>query len=66
MNFQVEKCRFTRQDVGAKVFNFVRIPEGDEELLKEAVATIGPISAAVDYQQQSFFLYEQGTTFVYN
>ncbi|CAG2183589.1 unnamed protein product, partial [Oppiella nova] len=37
-------CRFNRGAVGAQVSGAGIVPEGNEELLKAAVATVGPIS----------------------
>ena len=58
--FQDGVCRFKKQDVGATDTGFVDIPHGDENALKEAVATIGPISVAIDAGHQSFMLYKSG------
>jgi len=54
------KCKFTRQNVGAKDTGFVDIPEGDEDALKDAVASQGPISIAIDASHSSFQLYKRG------
>ena len=60
ISFQDGVCRFKKQDVGATDTGFVDIPHGDESALKEAVATIGPISVAIDAGHQSFQLYKSG------
>lgn len=55
-----EECQFKKADVGATVTGKVNLKEGSEEDLKVAVATIGPISVAIDASQRSFQFYNQG------
>ena len=38
-----DKCRFEKRDIGDTDIGFVDIPEGDEQKLKKAVATVGPV-----------------------
>ncbi|KAL9976063.1 hypothetical protein ACROYT_G013306 [Oculina patagonica] len=58
-----DKCRFNPDKVGATGTGFVDISRGDEAALKEAVATVGPISVAIDATHFSFQFYHSG---VYN
>uniref|UniRef100_A0A6A7G926 Cathepsin L1-like n=2 Tax=Hirondellea gigas TaxID=1518452 RepID=A0A6A7G926_9CRUS len=53
-------CAFKRADVGADDVGFVDLPFGNEDALKKAVATIGPISTAVDASLATFHLYDKG------
>jgi cathepsin L len=46
--------------VGAINVGLVDLPEGDEAKLKEAIATIGPVSAAIDASHESFQFYSHG------
>lgn len=57
------RCHFNPANVGATVTGFVDIRRGDESALQTAVATVGPISVAIDAGHQSFQLYRHG---VYN
>jgi cathepsin L len=58
-----ETCRFKTADVGATDTGFMDIKSKDESALQQAVATVGPISVAIDASHSSFQLYKRG---VYN
>lgn len=60
---QNDQCQFKRSDIGATDTGFVDIPEGDENALKNASATVGPISVAIDASHFTFQFYHSG---VYN
>ena len=53
-------CQFNETNVGATCGAFVDLPVGNELLLQQAVATIGPISVAIDASRLSFQLYKSG------
>ncbi|GIY59260.1 cathepsin L [Caerostris darwini] len=53
-------CHFKKAAVGATVTGYVDIPSGDEDALKKAVATVGPISVAIDASHDSFQTYQDG------
>jgi len=55
-----DKCRFNPNTVGASDTGYVDIPSKNEEKLLEAVATIGPVSVAMDASHMSFQLYHTG------
>lgn len=57
------KCRFKAANVGATDTGFVDIKHQNETDLQVAIATIGPISVAIDASQDSFQFYKSG---VYN
>ncbi|XP_074547873.1 cathepsin L.1 [Halichoeres trimaculatus] len=54
------QCRFNPATIGATCTGYVDVKEGDEDALKEAVATVGPVSVGIDASQMSFQLYESG------
>jgi len=58
-----QTCRFKAADVGATDTGFTDIQSKSEKALEQAVATIGPISVAIDASHSSFQLYKRG---VYN
>jgi cathepsin L len=53
-------CHFKKKDIGATCTGFVDIKSGDEDALKEALATIGPVSVAIDATEDKFMLYKDG------
>lgn len=58
--FQDESCHFSAENVGATDTGFVDIKKESEDDLKTAVATVGPISVAIDASHMSFQLYSGG------
>lgn len=60
-SFQDGTCHFKKSTVGATDSGFVDIREGSETQLKKAVATVGPISVAIDASHESFQFYSDGT-----
>ena len=57
---QVEKCRFNKSQVEAKVTSFVDVKRDSESGLKAAVAKVGPVSVVIDASQTSFRFYGGG------
>jgi cathepsin L len=55
-----DDCRFQAETVGATDTGFTDIPSKDESALQQAVATVGPISVAIDASHPSFQLYKRG------
>jgi cathepsin L len=55
-----DTCRFNQATVGATDVGFTDITSGDEMALATAIATIGPISVAIDASQSSFQFYSSG------
>ncbi|TKR76096.1 hypothetical protein L596_017291 [Steinernema carpocapsae] len=55
-------CHFRKAEAaeGLQVYGYVDIPKGDEEALKVAVATQGPIAVAIDASHRSFRMYAGG------
>nr|UHM21912.1 cathepsin L7 [Zabrotes subfasciatus] len=55
-----EKCHYNPRESGATDKGYVDIESGDEEQLKAAVATVGPISVAIDASHMGFQFYQKG------
>ncbi|ELK30192.1 Cathepsin L1 [Myotis davidii] len=58
-NAKVGPCRYRSEDSVANDTGFMDIPE-QESALTKAVATVGPISGAIDASHLSFRFYEDG------
>ncbi|KAM9309801.1 cathepsin S-like [Pholidichthys leucotaenia] len=57
---QNEQCHYSPMYRAANCSQYRFLPEGDEDALKQALATIGPISVAIDAKRPSFYLYRSG------
>ena len=55
-----QKCKFTAANVGATDTGFTDVTSGSEDDLETAIATIGPISVAIDASLSSFQFYYTG------
>ena len=52
-------CLFKKENIGATCTGFVNIKKGDENDLLNAVATVGPVSVAIDAGHQSFQVFPE-------
>ena len=60
---QDESCHYDKSCSSAEVTGYTDVTSEDEEALKEAAASVGPISVAIDASHMSFQLYESGKPF---
>lgn len=54
------RCHFKKKAIGSDCSGFNDIASGSEDALKEALATVGPISIAIDATEGKFMLYRDG------
>lgn len=57
---QDDACHYKKADTGATDRGFVDIPQANEDKLKIALATVGPVSVAIDASHESFQFYSEG------
>uniref|UniRef100_A0A3P8RSS8 Cathepsin S, ortholog 2, tandem duplicate 2 n=1 Tax=Amphiprion percula TaxID=161767 RepID=A0A3P8RSS8_AMPPE len=55
-----QQCRYNPKYRAANCSQYSFLPQGDEGALKEAIATIGPISVAIDATRPKFTFYRSG------
>jgi len=55
-----DKCRYNPKNSGATDRGYTDIQTGSEEDLQSAVATVGPVSVAIDASHESFQFYSEG------
>uniref|UniRef100_A0A1L8DPC9 cathepsin L n=1 Tax=Nyssomyia neivai TaxID=330878 RepID=A0A1L8DPC9_9DIPT len=58
-----DTCKYNPKNSGATDKGFVDIPTGNEQKMLKAVATMGPVSVAIDASHESFQLYSSGVYF---
>ncbi|GFT99211.1 cathepsin L1 [Nephila pilipes] len=55
-----QTCHFKEKNVGANLTGYIDIPQGNEKALMKAVATIGPVSVAINAGGYGFVSYGSG------
>ena len=60
MLLQDDICRYTKGNEGASDTGYMNIKQYNEDDLKAAVASVGPISVAIDASHRSFHMYHSG------
>lgn len=55
-----QPCFYDSSLVVAKISDYRFVPTGDEQALADAVATVGPITVAIDADHTSFLFYSSG------
>merc|ERR1719219_2421778 len=63
---RTKTCRFNAATVGATCTGYVDIKQGSESDLMAAIASVGPVSVAIDASRSSFQLYRSGKTGFYS
>ncbi|VDK30218.1 unnamed protein product [Dibothriocephalus latus] len=60
------QCKYRKSDVVAMMLGYKKIKEGNETDLMEAVATVGPISVAINADMPGFMFYSHGVYSIKN
>lgn len=53
-------CRYNLSNSAGTISSFVNLPSSDEEVLKNALAYVGPIATAIDATLDTYFSYSDG------
>ncbi|XP_056402495.1 cathepsin S-like isoform X2 [Hyla sarda] len=54
------KCKYNPSTKAASCTKYTEVEPGTEENLKQVVATVGPVSVAIDARHPAFYLYKDG------
>ena len=65
MLWQQGQCQYKADQRAANCTSFKFVTEDSEDALKEALATIGPVSVAIDATRPQFTFFRSGTFSVY-
>ncbi|XP_028911912.1 cathepsin S [Ornithorhynchus anatinus] len=57
------QCQYNPASRAATCSKYTELPYGSEDVLKETVANVGPVSVAIDASRPTFFLYKSGVYF---
>ncbi|XP_055911642.1 procathepsin L-like [Eupeodes corollae] len=57
---QDDKCKYNKNTKGADMKAFAVIEPGNEEKMKEIIATLGPLACSMNAATESFVLYKEG------
>lgn len=55
-----QPCQYKPEFSAANDTGFVDVPKGSEDMLQAALASVGPVSVAIDASHQSFQFYSGG------
>ncbi|XP_055853688.1 cathepsin L-like isoform X2 [Episyrphus balteatus] len=53
-------CNFDKSKIEATDRGYVNLPQGDEAIMMEAVATVGPLAVVIDVNRESLQFYKNG------
>ena len=63
LSIQEQGCSFEKSQAIAQIDDYRQLQKGNEDNLMSAIATIGPITVAIDASHRSFQFYSSGIYF---